>query len=94
MNNTQINNAKNIYVVMLIKYFRHEPALDATVDFTDFPDNNNNNVLLKFKTKTAGRTENNDSIYIKTKVSLNYLSNFWRTLEMILANFEINLLLI
>ena len=41
---------------------------------------------MKFKTKITGRN-------IKIRVSLKYLINFWRTLEMPFINCEINLIL-
>ena len=40
------------------------------------------------KTLAYGNTKD-----VKIAVSLNYLSNFWRTLEMLLINCEINLIL-
>ena len=49
--------------------------------------------MFKFK-KIAGRTDNDNIKGDKLMVSLKYLSNFWRTLEMSLINFEINLILI
>ena len=47
--------------------------------------------MFKFKTKIAGKIENDDTKEVK--ISLKYLSNFWRTLEMPLINCEINLIL-
>ena len=47
--------------------------------------------MFKFKTKIAGKIENDDTKEVK--ISLKYLSNFWRTLEMSLINCEINLIL-
>ena len=49
--------------------------------------------MFKFKTKIAGRTGNNGTKNVKIRVPLKYLSDFWRFLEMILTNCEINLLL-
>ena len=49
--------------------------------------------MFKFK-KIAGRTDNDNIKGDKLMVSLKCLSNFWRTLEMSLINFEINLILI
>ena len=44
------------------------------------------------KAKKTGRDENNGTKNIETMLPSNYLSNFW-TLEMLLINFEINLIL-
>ena len=61
----------------------------------DFPANDNNSVSLKFKTKIAGKTGNDGTKNLKIRVplTLKYLSNFWRTLEVSLINCEINLIL-
>ena len=47
--------------------------------------------MFKFKTKIASKIENDDTKEVK--ISLKYLSNFWRALEMPLINCEINLIL-
>ena len=110
INNTQIDNAKDIDIVMpmyiLIEfsdnysktcgsfwhYYREEPFLDANGAIPDFPANNNISAPFKFKTKIAGRTGNYDTKNVKIRVPLKYLSNFWRTLEMLLINCEMNLI--
>ena len=48
--------------------------------------------MFKFKTKIAGRTGNDGPKYVKIMVPLKYLSNIWRTLEIILIIWEINLI--
>ena len=78
----------------LWQYYRYEPFLDDDGAIADFPDDNNNSALFKFKTKIAGRIENNGTKDVKIMVPLKYLSNFWRTLEMPLINCKINLILI
>ena len=57
--------------------------------------NDNNSASLKFKTKIAGRTGNDGTKNFKIRVplTLKYLSNFWRTLEVSLIDCEINLIL-
>ena len=75
----------------LWNYYRDEPFLNANVAIDDFPTDNNNSASFKFKTKIAGRTENDGTKNVKIRVPLKYLSNFWRTLEMPLINCEINL---
>ena len=49
--------------------------------------------LLEIKQKIAGRIGNNGTKDVKIMVPLKYLSNFWRTFEIPLINFEINLIL-
>ena len=40
----------------------------------------------------TGRIGHDGTKNVKIRVPLNYLSNFWRTLEILLINCEINLL--
>ena len=49
--------------------------------------------MLKYKQKVTGVTDASDTKNIEIMVPLNYLSNFWRTLEVSLINCEINLIL-
>ena len=49
--------------------------------------------LFKFKTKIAGRRRSNGTKSAAIRVPLKYLSNVWRTLEMLLINCQINLTL-
>ena len=108
MNNTQIDNTKDIDIAMsmyilidysdnyfkssgtLWHYDRYELFLNANGAIDDFVVDNNKNASFKFKTKIAGRTENDDTNNVKIRVPLKYLSNFWRTLEVPLINYEIN----
>ena len=53
-----------------------------TADFNSF----------KFKSRFISNTDNTGTINVEIAVPLKYLSNFWRTLEMLLINFEINLI--
>ena len=77
----------------LWNYYTDEPLLDnGDFPIADFPANNNDSASFKCKTKIAGRTGNNDTKNVKIRASLEYLSNFQRTLEMLLINFEINLI--
>ena len=65
--------------------------------------NNNGNIVdfnganatdsFNFKTKITGQTDNNGRINVEIMVPLKYLSSFWRTLEMLLINCEVNLIL-
>ena len=74
-------------------YYRDEPFLNANGAIADFPADNNNSALLKFKTKIAGRTGNDGTENVKMRVPLKHLGKFWRTLEMSLISCEINLVL-
>ena len=66
----------------LWQYFRDEPD-DNLADSESF----------KSKIKITGKTPNNDNEKdVKIMVPLKYLSNFWRTLEMLLINCEVNLI--
>ena len=49
--------------------------------------------VVKFKTKIKGRAGNDGEKNVKIRVSLKYLSIFWRALEISLINCEINLIL-
>ena len=63
--------------------------------YKDHPnDNTANSESFKIKVKVTGKTRNNGNIKdVEIIVSLKYLSNFWRTLEMPLINCEVNLIL-
>ena len=99
INNTEIDNAKDIDIVMpmynlieysdnysktsgiLWQYYKDEPN-DNIVDFESF----------KCKIKITGKTHDNENTKdVEIIVPLRYLSNFWRTLEMRLINWEGNL---
>ena len=43
----------------LWQFYRDEPALDNNKAIIDFPADNNNSILFKFKEKIPGQTENN-----------------------------------
>ena len=72
-------------------HHRDEVALTAA----DAPDNFlGNSALFRFKHKIASkRATANGAKNFEMMVPLKYLSNFWRTLEMYLINWENNLVL-
>ena len=101
MNNTQVDNAKGIDIVTpmynlieyndnyantsgkLWQYYKHEPN-DNLADSESF----------KSKIKITGKTPDpGNEKDAEILVSLKYLSNFWRTLEIPLINCEVNLIL-
>ena len=54
--------------------------------------NDNNSPSFKYKASIIGNTENNGiKNRVKIDVPLKYLSNFWRSLEMPLINYKIEL---
>ena len=110
INNTQIDNAKDIDIVTpmynlieysdnyakttgsLWQYCKDIPARDNNDEIIAF-DVNNLSDSFKFKAKITGQAGNDGTKDIKIMVPLKYLSNFWRTLEMPLIDFEVNLIL-
>ena len=66
----------------LWQYYRDEPVLDSKNNIIDFPVNNNNSILSKFKKKITGQTGNGGAKNFKIMDPLKYLSNFWRTIKM------------
>ena len=93
IDNTEIDNAKNIDVVMPMYILIDIPAANNNGNIVDFNGANATD-SFNFKTKITGQTNNNGGIdSVEIMVQLKYLSNFWRTLEMPLINCEVNLIL-
>ena len=110
INNTQIDNAKDITIVIpmynlieysdnyakateiLWQYCKDIPARNNNNEITEFTAGNTTN-SFNFKAKITGQTGNDGTKDVEIMVSLKYLSNFWRTLEMPLINCEVNLIL-
>ena len=61
----------------LRQYYRDDPALDNNNNIIDFPANNNNSILFKFKQQIKD---------VEIMVPLKYRSNFWRILKTLLIN--------
>ena len=76
----------------LWKYCKDIPAINDNNAIAEFT-NNNLTDSFNFKVKTTGQTGDNGTKNVEIMVSLKYLSNFWRTLEMYLINCEVNLML-
>ena len=101
INNTQVDNAKDIDIVMpmynLIEYSENYAKTSGSLwqYYRDEPNNNlANSESFKFKIKITGKTPTDDNEKdVEIMVPLKYLSNFWRTLEMPLINCEVNLIL-
>ena len=99
INNTEIDNAKDIDIVMpmynLIEYSDNYSKTSGSLwqYYKDDPNDNitqsesfKSKIKITGKTPAAGNTKDVEII-----VPLKYLSNFWRTLEMPLINCEVNL---
>ena len=102
INNTQIDNAKDIDIVMpMYNFIEYNDNYAKTSGrlwqyFRDEPDDNNieDSKSFKSKIKIRGKTPNNNNVEdVEIIVPLKYLSNFWRTLEMLLINCKVNLTL-
>ena len=101
INNTQVDNAKDIDIVMpmynLIEYSDNYTKTSGSLwqYYRDQPyDNLADSESFKFKVKITGKTPNNDNEKdVEIMVPFKYFSNFWRTLEMPLINCEVNLIL-
>ena len=101
INNKQIDNAKDIDIVMpmynLIEYSDNYAKKSTSLwqYLRDEPDDNiEDSESFKFKVKITGKTPNNNNVKdVEIMVPLKYLSNFWRTLEIPLINCEVNLIL-
>ena len=76
-----------------MQYYRDEPALDNNGAIIDFPADNNGSPSFRSKTKISDITSNDGTQDVKIMVPLKYLSNIWRTLQMLLINCENNLIL-
>ena len=76
---------------ILWQFYKDVPALDDYGVIINFNATNATTRLFNLKVKWTGQT-NNDAIKdVEIVVPLKFLSNFWRTLEMLLINCEINL---
>ena len=78
---------------ILWKYYRDEPALTDTGAIKKFYVHDNNSALFKSKQKITGKIAFNGRKDVETAVPLKCVSNFRRTLEMLLISCEINLIL-
>ena len=63
----------------------------TTYSQTDFNEDNADINSFKRKEKITSQTGDNCTKNVEIMVPLKYLSNFWRILEMLLINYEINL---
>ena len=101
INNTDIDTAQDIDIVMpmynLIEYSDHYSKTSGRL-WQYCKDEPNDNLAdsesFKSKVKITGKTPaDRNAKNVETVVSLKYLSNFWRTLEIPLMNCEVDLIL-
>ena len=80
------------------QYCKDIPAVDNNGDIINFNGANDTD-SFNSKTKIRSQTDNGESQTdgekdnVEIMVPLKFLSNFWRTIEMPLINFEVNLIL-
>ena len=99
INNTDIDNAQDIDIVMpmynLIEYSDNYSKTSGSLwqYYKDDPnDNLTDSESFKSKVKITGKTPNNGNTKdVEIIVPLKHLSNFWRTLEMLLIYCEVSL---
>ena len=72
----------------LWQYYRDEPCINNDGVVIDIP-NDRDSASFKSKQKITGQTENDGKKDVQIMVSLKYLTDFWRTLEIPLINCEI-----
>ena len=101
INNTEIDNAKDIHILMpmynLNGYSDNYSKVSGSL-WKYYKDDPNNNITrsksFKYKVKITGKTPaDRNTKDVEIIVPLKYLSNFWRTLEMPLINCEMTLVL-
>ena len=99
INETLIGNAKNLDIVMLmynlVKYSKNYSKISGNL-WNYYKDILINPIInsesFKYKTSITRKTANDRvTKEVELSVPLNYLSNFWRTLDMSLINCEISL---
>ena len=109
INNTQIDKAKDIDIVMpmynLNEYSDNYAKTTGSLwqYCKDIPARNSDAIVIfaennltgsfNFKVKFTGQSGDDGTKDVEIMVPLKYLSNFWRTLEMPLINCEVNLIL-
>ena len=76
----------------LWQYCKDITAVDNNNAIVNFAENNRTD-SFNFKAKMTGQTGDDGTKTVEIMVPIEYLSNFWRPLEMPLINYEINLIL-
>ena len=76
----------------LWQYCKDIPAINNNNEIVNFTVSNLTD-SFNFKVKITDQTENGGTKNVEIMVPLKYLSNFWRTLEMLLISWEVNSIL-
>ena len=76
-------------MVMLI--WRHQEVYGNNIEMNPLWTANNNSISFKFTQQITEQTGRGGIKNVEIMVPLKYLSNFCRTLEMSLINYEVNL---
>ena len=76
----------------LWQYCKDIPAVNNDNAVVNFNDNNLTD-SFKLKVKMTGQIRDDGTKNVQIMVPIKYLSNFWKTLEMPLINYEVNLIL-
>ena len=63
------------------QYYRDEPTSDHIKNIIDFPAKKNKSTSFKFKEKITGQTGNDGTENVEIMMSLRYINNVWRILE-------------
>ena len=102
INNTEIDNAKDIDIVLLMynlieyseNYSKTSGGLWQYYRYEPDDDDLTDSGSFKFKVKITGNTPaDGNAKNVEIMLPLKYLSNFWRNLEMQLINCEVYLIL-
>ena len=102
INNTQVDNAKDMPMHNLIEYRNNYAKTTESLwqYFRDEPDDDiedsesfTSKIKITVKTPNNNNNNNNNVKDVEIMVPPKYLKNFWRTLEMPLINYEVNLIL-
>ena len=67
----------------LWEYYKDQSALDNNTNIVDFPSDNNNSISFKFKQQITEQRGNGGTKDFELMVPLKYLSNFRRTVKLI-----------
>ena len=75
----------------LWQFYRDVPAVSGDSPNVNFDVGNTTTKLFNVKVRLADQATDNGIKIVQTMVALKYLSTFWRTLEMLLINYKVNL---
>ena len=77
---------------LLWQYFRDEPAInDGNGNIVDFNTDSATTDSFEIKENITGKIDNTSTKNVEIMLPLIYLSNFWRTLQILFINCGINL---